>query len=84
MVMRTKVTKRGQTSIPAKIRRQFEITEKTVLEWNVEEGRIVIYPIPENPFQKFRGIFKNMGPSVADLLKQRRLDREQEDALVRS
>ncbi len=77
--MKTKVTSRGQTSIPAKIRREFDITEQTMLDWVVEEGRIVIYPIPENPFEKLRGIARHVGPSVADLLEQRRQDREQED-----
>ena len=82
--MKTKVTTRGQTSIPAKIRKQFEITEKTILDWEIEDGRIVVYPIPENPFKKLRGIAKNIGPSVADLLEQRRLDREKEDKDLRS
>ena len=82
--MKTKVTSRGQTSIPAKIRKQFEITEKTTLDWEIEDGRIVVYPIPENPFKKFRGIFKNIGPSVADLLEQRRLDKEKEDKDLRT
>ncbi len=77
--MKTKVTSRGQTSIPAKIRREFDITEQTMLDWVVEEGRIVVYPIPENPFEKLRGIARHVGPSVADLLEQRRQDREQED-----
>ena len=77
--MKTKVTSRGQTSIPAKIRREFDITEQTMLDWVVEEGRIVIYPIPENQFEKLRGIARHVGPSVADLLEQRPQDREQED-----
>ena len=82
--MKTKVTSRGQTSIPARIRREFEITEKTLLDWEVEEGRIVVYPIPGNPLKALRGIAKDIGPSVADLLEQRRLDREREDQDLRS
>ena len=82
--MKTKVTSRGQTSIPARIRRKFEITEKTILDWEVEEGRIVVYPIPENPFEQLRGIARHVGPSVADLLEQRRQDREQENQDLRS
>ncbi len=77
--MKTKVTSRGQTSIPARIRREFDITERTMLDWEVEEGRIVVYPIPENPFEQLRGIARHIGPSVADLLEQRHQDREQED-----
>ncbi|MFB0516856.1 MAG: AbrB/MazE/SpoVT family DNA-binding domain-containing protein [Candidatus Neomarinimicrobiota bacterium] len=77
--MKTKVTSRGQTSIPAKIRREFNITDKTVLDWEIEEGRIVVYPIPEDPFRQLRGIARHIGPSVADLLEQRRQDREREN-----
>jgi len=77
--LKTKVTSRGQTSIPARIRREFDITERTMLDWEVEEGRIVVYPIPENPFEQLRGIARHIGPSVADLLAQRRLNGEQED-----
>ncbi len=81
--MKTKVTSRGQTSVPARIRREFEITGKTMLDWEVEEGRIVVYPIPENPFEKLRGIARHVGPSVADLLEQRQPDREQENQDLR-
>ncbi len=77
--MKTKVTSRGQTSIPARIRREFDITERTMLDWEVEEGRIVVYPSPEKPFEQLRGIARHIGPSVADLLAQRRLNGEQED-----
>lgn len=80
--MKTKVTTRGQTSIPAKIRKKFEITEKTILDWEIEDGRIVVYPIPENPFQKLRGIAKDLGFSTEEFLKvrneERRLERERD------
>lgn len=81
--MKSKVSTRGQTSIPAPIRREFDITENTFLDWEIEEGRIVVYPIPENPFKQLRGIAKNIGISVAELLEQRRQDREQEDQDLR-
>lgn len=81
--MKTKVTTRGQTSVPASIRREFGITENTFLDWEIEEGRIIVYPIPENPVKQLRGIAKNIGISVAELLEQRRQDREQEDQDLR-
>ena len=81
--MKSKVTIRGQTSIPAKIRKAFGINEKTLLEWEVENGRIVVYPIPENPRKQLRGIAKDIGVSVAELLEQRLQEREREDRNLR-
>ncbi len=77
--MKTKVTIRGQTSIPATLRRQFHITARTVLDWQVEDGRIVVYPVPEDPYKAYRGLLKGSGPAVADLLDQRNADRDRED-----
>ena len=54
-----------------------------MLDWEVEEGRIVVYPIPEDPFRQLRGIARHIGPSVADLLQQRRRDRERDDQNLR-
>ncbi|HEY6366309.1 MAG TPA: AbrB/MazE/SpoVT family DNA-binding domain-containing protein [Candidatus Binatia bacterium] len=34
--MRTKVTKRGQVSVPVKVRRKLNIGPDTILEWVVE------------------------------------------------
>ena len=74
--VKTKVTTRGQTSIPAVLRRQFQITARTELDWQVEDGRIVVYPVPEDPYKAYRGLLKGSGPAVADLLAHRRADRD--------
>ncbi|MCH8068095.1 MAG: AbrB/MazE/SpoVT family DNA-binding domain-containing protein [Candidatus Marinimicrobia bacterium] len=76
--MKTKVTTRGQTSIPAKIRKEFKITDKTTLDWEIEDGKIVVYPIPENPLQALRGIAKDWDYSVEQFLKERNEERQRE------
>jgi AbrB family looped-hinge helix DNA binding protein len=71
--MRTKVTVRGQVSIPAPIRRQFRITANTTLEWIVEGNTVRLIPLPDDPLAAFRGSGK--GGTVKKLLADRRRDR---------
>lgn len=62
--MESTVTVRGQTAIPAAIRRKYNIKPKTKLEW-IEDGHtITVLPIPEDSIKAIKGKFKD-----ADLLK---------------
>ncbi|MGZ8426540.1 MAG: AbrB/MazE/SpoVT family DNA-binding domain-containing protein [Candidatus Binatia bacterium] len=71
--MRTKVTKRGQVSVPSEVRKKLNIRANTTLEWAIEGNTARIIPIPVDPINAFRG----SGPKgqVQRLLKERRLDR---------
>lgn len=71
--MRTKVTTRGQVSIPAPIRRQLRIKADTTLEWVVEGNTVRVIPLPNDPLAAFRGSGK--GGTVKELLKDRRRNR---------
>jgi AbrB family looped-hinge helix DNA binding protein len=77
--MRTKVSKRGQISVPSKIRKQLRIGPDTTLEWVVEGATARVIPIPSEPIKAFRGSGKK--GLVNRLLKDRRRDRQREDAL---
>lgn len=71
--MRTKVTTRGQVSIPAPIRRQLNIKAETTLEWIVEGTTARVIPLPDDPLAAFRG--SGRGGTVKQLLGDRRRDR---------
>jgi len=74
--MRSTVTARGQTVIPAEIRRRFHLTPADRIEWIVENGTIRVVPVRKNPIEAFRG--QGAGGSVQRLLDERARDRELE------
>jgi AbrB family looped-hinge helix DNA binding protein len=76
--MQTTVSVRGQTVIPRPIREELGITPSTRLEWKVENGVIIVLPLPSDPVRAAVGILKGRGPTTSDLLAERKADREKE------
>jgi AbrB family looped-hinge helix DNA binding protein len=76
--MLTKVSSRGQTAIPAEIRKRYGIKENTKLQW-IDEGEIItVVPISEDPIKSFRGKSKNKD-IVKILLEERKKERERDE-----
>lgn len=75
--MRTTVTKRAQTAIPAAIRKRYGIKGGDFLEW-IDDGQVIrVVPIPTDPIQALRGCAR--GEKLLErLLKARRGDKERE------
>lgn len=76
--MRTKVTKRGQVSVPSEVRKKLKIGPNTQLEWVVEGATVRVIPLPSDPLKAFRGSGKK--GMVKRLLEERRRDRQRENA----
>jgi len=72
--MQTAVTKRGQTVIPAAIRRRYGIGEGDRIEWLDEGGSIRVVPVARDPVKALRGRGRGEG-LTARLLETRREDR---------
>jgi AbrB family looped-hinge helix DNA binding protein len=72
----TKVTERGQVSIPAAIRRRLRIAPNTLLEWIVEGTTVRVIPIPDDPIAALRGSGKR--GAVGRLLKDRGRERKRD------
>ena len=70
--MRSTITSRGQTVIPAAIRNRFKLGPADRLEWIVENGSIRVIPVPADPVAAFRG--RGRGGSTERLLEDRRTD----------
>jgi AbrB family looped-hinge helix DNA binding protein len=74
--MRSTITARGQTVIPAEIRRHFRLDPSKKLEWIIEDGSIRVVPVAGDPVDAFRG--RGKGGSTERLLEERRADRGRE------
>jgi AbrB family looped-hinge helix DNA binding protein len=75
--MKTAVTKRWQTVIPAKIRKQHRIEEGAQLVWLDSGDTIQIVPIPADPLRALRG--RGRGEKLVErLLATRQEDRDRE------
>ena len=75
--MHTTVTERGQISIPAALRKKFNLTPGTGIEWMETAEGIFLLPVPKDPIANFRGKSKGKG-LLKELLKDRRKDRRKD------
>lgn len=76
--MRSTITERGQTVIPAAIRHRFNLSPAQRLEWVVEGGSIRVVPVQADPIAAFRG--SGRGGSSHRLIEERRRERALEEA----
>ncbi len=70
--MKTTVTERGQTVVPAKIRRDHGIASRSRLEWIDDGHSIRVVPIPADPVGAAVGLTSGLGRR---LLEERRRER---------
>ena len=75
--MRTRVTNRGQVSVPSEVRRKLRIRPNTTLEWIIEGNTARVIPLPDDPVKAFRGSGRK--GLVSRLLKERLRDRRNEN-----
>ncbi len=71
--MKTTVTARGQTVIPARVRRAHGINARTRIEW-IDDGQTIrVVPLPEDAIAAARGTAKGLR---VVLLRDRRRERQ--------
>ncbi|MEA3439976.1 MAG: AbrB/MazE/SpoVT family DNA-binding domain-containing protein [Chloroflexota bacterium] len=75
--MQTKITKRGQTVVPAPIRKRYGIQEGDLLVWLDDGETIKVIPIPSDPVEALRGSGEGEN-LLAALLLSRAEERERE------
>ena len=75
--MQTAVTKRGQTAIPAAIRKRYQIDNGAHLVWLDDGETIRVVPVTDNPIKSLRG--RGRGRKLTErLLSERRKDLDRE------
>jgi AbrB family looped-hinge helix DNA binding protein len=75
--MQTAITKRGQTVIPAPIRKRYHIQAGDYLVWLDDGQTIRVVPVPADPIRALRGCGRGEA-LVERLLAARREDRNRE------
>ena len=74
--MKSTVTSKYQTTIPKSIREVLKLSINDTLEWEVEDGRVLVYPVQKN-FLNFRNsISVGKGDIKKDTERGRRLRAE--------
>jgi len=77
--MRTTITSKYQTTIPKAVREDLSLSIHDTLEWNVENGKIVVLPMQKN-FLKFRNTVKTGSGNIENdikLSRKRRIEKYQ-------
>lgn len=81
--MRSTITARGQTVIPAPIRERFSLSPSQRLEWIVEaDGSIRVVPVDPSPVKAFRGMGRR-GGSTQRLIAERQAELQTEHSAGR-
>ena len=78
--METTVTKRGQTVVPAAIRRRYHIDGGVRLVWLDDGDTIRVVPVPADPLAALRGRGRGRG-LTEKLLDERGTDRGLDESI---
>lgn len=75
MTIKTTVSKRGQTAVPAEICKKYGIKAGQKIAWLDLGNMITIMPMPKDAISSFRGSSKGM---LKTLLEERKKEKEKE------
>ncbi len=74
---KTSVTSKGQTVVPAPLRKQFNIRPSSKLVWSTDGKVIQVTPVPPDPIRALRGLTQKRRLRKA-LLRKRQEDKSLE------
>ena len=77
--MKTTLSVKRQVSIPKRVCDELALEPGAQIAWEAADGKLVGRPLPKEGWRSLIGKHKDGPDLVAELLKQRREDRERED-----
>jgi AbrB family looped-hinge helix DNA binding protein len=63
--MTSTITVRGQTAIPAAIRRRYNLQAHSRIEWIDDGHSVTVVPVPQDPIRALRGMYRTRNLSSA-------------------
>lgn len=73
------VTSKGQLVIPVKIRRKLGIKPGTKICFVERDHEVLFQPVTKEHIRNLAGMLKSASSATAELLKERRLDKQREE-----
>ena len=70
------VTSRGLTTVPAELRKKYDLKSNTRLEWLDDGEMMLVIKVPTDPIEQFRG--KSRATLTLNLLRDRKVQRSRE------
>jgi AbrB family looped-hinge helix DNA binding protein len=74
------VTSKGQLVVPARLRRKYGIKAGTKICFIERDSEILFQPVTREYIRSVCGMLKSVTPATEDLLRERRKDKEREEA----
>ena len=78
----SRISSRGQTVVPKEVREALGMVPGAELRWLLRGETVIVFAMPEDPIAAMKGALKDFPFTTADLLEERRKDRDREEAKV--
>ena len=77
--MKTTLSAKRQVSIPKILCDRLDLQPGARIVWEVQDNKLIGHPLPKQGWRSLIGTYKGGPDLVAELLKQRKEDREREN-----
>jgi len=77
--MKTTLSAKRQVSIPKILCDRLDLQPGARIVWEVQDNKLIVHPLPQQGWRSLIGKYKGGPDLVAELLKQRKEDREREN-----
>ena len=72
--MKSTITSKFQTTIPKDVRERLKLSVHDAVDWKIEEGKVVVYPVRKD-FLQYRNLVKVWAGDIRADIEQARASR---------